>query len=68
MRHGELIELEADKPREECGVFGVCFNEGAAVAAYYGLVSLQHRGQELSLIHISTTLLLSNLTREPLLV
>ncbi|NLH87293.1 MAG: amidophosphoribosyltransferase, partial [Firmicutes bacterium] len=46
MRHGELIELEADKPREECGVFGVCFNEGAAVAAYYGLVSLQHRGQE----------------------
>jgi len=33
---------------EECGVFGIFGPEGteAAAAAYYGLFSLQHRGQE----------------------
>jgi len=31
---------------EECGVFGVWGNEEAAQLTYYGLHSLQHRGQE----------------------
>jgi amidophosphoribosyltransferase len=38
-----------DKLREECGVFGVyCLDDGKAAAplVYYGLFSLQHRGQE----------------------
>jgi len=36
-----------DKPREECGVFGV-YAPGQDVArlTYYGLYALQHRGQE----------------------
>ena len=40
--------------REECGVFGVFSRATSDVAslAYYGLFALQHRGQELSLIHI----------------
>lgn len=37
----------SDKPREECGVFGI-FAPGRDVArlTYYGLYALQHRGQE----------------------
>ena len=37
-----------DKPREECGVFGIYENHTADVAAsaYYALYALQHRGQE----------------------
>lgn len=37
-----------DKPQEECGVFGVWGPEemNAAQWIYYGLVALQHRGQE----------------------
>lgn len=31
---------------DECGVFGIFGNEGAATMAYLGLHSLQHRGQE----------------------
>lgn len=36
------------KPTEECGVFGVFDNDGldCAQLTYYGLFSLQHRGQE----------------------
>ncbi len=36
------------KIHEECGVFGIFANERAKLAetVYYGLVSLQHRGQE----------------------
>ena len=39
---------------EECGVFGAYNTKGEDIASwiYYGLFSLQHRGQELSLIHI----------------
>ncbi|HIE12069.1 MAG TPA: amidophosphoribosyltransferase [Desulfotomaculum sp.] len=39
--------MHTDKPREACGIFGVCA-PGADVArlAYYGLYALQHRGQE----------------------
>ena len=37
-----------DKLHEECGVFGIWSNENSFVAKdiYYGLVALQHRGQE----------------------
>ncbi len=37
-----------DKPREECGVFGIYATRDMDVAAltYYGLYALQHRGQE----------------------
>jgi amidophosphoribosyltransferase len=37
---------EDDKPREECGVFGVFGQEDAAVLTALGLHGLQHRGQE----------------------
>jgi len=37
---------ETDRPREECGVFGVRGAEKAAVLAAFGLQALQHRGQE----------------------
>ena len=39
---------------EECGVFGVYSPHTTDVAAmtYVALYALQHRGQELSLIHI----------------
>lgn len=39
---------ENDKPREECGVFGIFGNETAANLTYLGLHTLQHRGQESS--------------------
>lgn len=35
-----------DKPRDECGVFGVFGHPQAAHLAYVGLYALQHRGQE----------------------
>lgn len=36
-----------DKPHEECGIFGILDPERqAALEVYYGLFSLQHRGQE----------------------
>lgn len=37
----------SDKPREECGVFGI-YGRGLDVSrmTYYGLYALQHRGQE----------------------
>ncbi|MFN3834754.1 MAG: amidophosphoribosyltransferase [Glycocaulis sp.] len=35
-----------DRPREECGVFGVRGAERAAVLTAFGLQALQHRGQE----------------------
>ena len=43
------LQHGADKLHEECGVFGVFYNdpkEDAAPLVYYGLFSLQHRGQE----------------------
>ena len=38
----------SDKLREECGVFGMYdfSGEGVAPSIYYGLLALQHRGQE----------------------
>ncbi|MDR2185051.1 MAG: amidophosphoribosyltransferase, partial [Treponema sp.] len=41
--------MEDDKLKEECGVFGVFSGDpekNAAALVYYGLLSLQHRGQE----------------------
>ena len=46
-----------DKLHEECGVFGVYAPSGCEVAKdiYYGLISLQHRGQESAGISVSDT-------------
>ena len=35
-----------DRPTCNCGIFGIFGHENAAVPTYYGLHSLQHRGQE----------------------
>ena len=35
-----------DKPRESCGIFGICDHFEAAPLTYFGLYALQHRGQE----------------------
>ena len=40
------------KIKEECGVFGISNSADAAALTALGLHALQHRGQELSLIHI----------------
>lgn len=52
----EQAELE-DNLREECGVFGIYDFDGADVATsiYYGLLALQHRGQESCGIAVSDT-------------
>lgn len=44
-----------DKLHEECGVFGIYSTDNADVAAatYYGLFSLQHRGQESCGIYVN---------------
>lgn len=39
-------DLDDDRPHEECGVFGIYGHPQAAALTYYGLVALQHRGQE----------------------
>ncbi len=40
-------ELMSDKPREECGVFGIYSrHDDVALNTYWGLYALQHRGQE----------------------
>ena len=46
-----------DKPHEECGVFGMYAPDGEDVASsiYYGLLALQHRGQESCGIAVSDT-------------
>ncbi len=36
----------SDKPRCNCGIFGVSGANNASVLTYYGLHALQHRGQE----------------------
>jgi len=35
-----------EKPRESCGLFGICGHPDAAQLTYFGLYALQHRGQE----------------------
>ncbi len=41
----EISQIEG-KPRCHCGVFGVFGHPEASVFCYYGLLALQHRGQE----------------------
>ncbi len=36
----------SDKPHDYCGIFGIFNHPEAAIRTYYGLHSLQHRGQE----------------------
>ena len=52
-----LHQAEEPKLGEECGVFGMYDMEGRDVAStiYYGLFSLQHRGQESCGIAVSRT-------------
>ena len=48
----------SDSPREECGVFGIYDffgEEQVAPTIYYGLLALQHRGQESCGIAVSDT-------------
>ena len=49
--------MSDDKLHDECGVVGVFLNnaktDSAATLAYYGLYSLQHRGQESAGIAVS---------------
>ena len=40
------LDLEADRLREECGVFGIFGHPAAAAITALGLHALQHRGQE----------------------
>lgn len=40
------MSFEEKRLHEECGVFGIYGSEDAANICYYGLHSLQHRGQE----------------------
>ena len=51
-----MYELD-DKPKEECGVFGVWSGGDldAAQLIYYGLIALQHRGQESAGITVCDT-------------
>lgn len=58
MRDNIYIQEELqDKLREECGVFGAYDFDGGDVSAtiYYGLLALQHRGQESCGIAVSDT-------------
>jgi len=41
-----LKKFKLDKPREECGVFGISNYEDASALVALGLHALQHRGQE----------------------
>ena len=43
-RNSDSVEI--DKPREECGIFGIWGTPDAAAHAALGLHALQHRGQE----------------------
>jgi amidophosphoribosyltransferase len=49
-----MFEFEEDKPKEECGVFGIYApDQEVARLTYYGLYALQHRGQESAGIAVS---------------
>ena len=41
-----FLDLDADRLREECGVFGIFGHPDAAAITALGLHALQHRGQE----------------------
>ncbi len=43
----EIKEIrEIDKPNSNCGVFGIFNHPQSSLITYYGLFSMQHRGQE----------------------
>ncbi|MCP8940247.1 amidophosphoribosyltransferase [Alsobacter sp. SYSU M60028] len=42
----DLLDLDGDRLREECGVFGIFGHPDAAAITALGLHALQHRGQE----------------------
>ena len=46
MESAEIDDLDADRLREECGVFGIFGHPQAAALTALGLHALQHRGQE----------------------
>jgi len=49
-----VFEFGDDKPKEECGVFGIYApDQEVARLTYYGLYALQHRGQESAGIAVS---------------
>ena len=57
MTENSLIQNREDGLKEECGVFGMYDFDGKDVAGtiYYGLLALQHRGQESCGIAVSDT-------------
>src|ERR1700761_3902179 len=46
MTEPETIDIDGDRLREECGVFGIFGHPDAAAITALGLHALQHRGQE----------------------
>ena len=49
-----MFEFGEDKPKDECGVFGIyASTQAVARLTYYGLYALQHRGQESAGIAVS---------------
>src|ERR1700749_1093497 len=46
MNQGDDFDLDGDRLREECGVFGIFGHPDAAAITGLGLHALQHRGQE----------------------
>lgn len=46
MGGGDPVSVAAEALREYCGVFGIFGHPEAARLTYYGLLALQHRGQE----------------------
>ena len=49
------LDLNDDRLREECGIFGVYGHPDAAALTALGLHALQHRGQESVGIHSDST-------------
>jgi amidophosphoribosyltransferase len=46
-KYNRLTSIDiSEKPRESCGIFGICSHPEAAAVTYFGLYALQHRGQE----------------------
>ena len=41
-----MKKFKLDRPKEECGIFGVSNHEEASALVALGLHALQHRGQE----------------------
>lgn len=50
-RYGEIVscdysEVAHDQPHEECGLIGIYHHKDASLLSFFGLIALQHRGQE----------------------